>query len=310
MNPTEHPIAPPYPAAVSPFKITGPATISFSGGRTSAFMLRRILDEGLAPDVKVVFANTGKEMERTLAFVDACSRHWGVKIHWVERVGRVVTGDPLVFRWLQKQSFREVDFPTASRAGEPFADLINERGYLPNPVTRYCTVELKIRTIRRWAVANDLAEATSVIGLRADEMHRVVRIKARVGSEKGEVDVVCPLADAGIRKSDVMAFWGGQPFDLGLSPWEGNCDLCFLKGQKKRMRVMRDHPESSAWWAAQEAAQEAAPRASASDGGRFRNHGPTFAALAQYVRRSPMLPMFDDVVDDDPTDLGDCACTD
>ncbi len=51
------------------FKLTGPALISFSGGRTSAFMLRRILDAGggtLFPDVKVAFFNTGKERPETL----------------------------------------------------------------------------------------------------------------------------------------------------------------------------------------------------------------------------------------------------
>jgi hypothetical protein len=48
----------------NPYLITGPALISFSGGRTSAFMLRQILDAhgGTLPDdVVVAFANTGKE---------------------------------------------------------------------------------------------------------------------------------------------------------------------------------------------------------------------------------------------------------
>src|SRR5690242_17474485 len=43
--------------AMSPFQIEGPAVISFSGGRTSAYMLRRILDEGVRPDVFVLFAD-------------------------------------------------------------------------------------------------------------------------------------------------------------------------------------------------------------------------------------------------------------
>jgi len=48
-----------------PFKITEPTCISFSGGRSSAYMLWRVLrSNGGLPDGSVVcFANTGKEEE-------------------------------------------------------------------------------------------------------------------------------------------------------------------------------------------------------------------------------------------------------
>jgi 3'-phosphoadenosine 5'-phosphosulfate sulfotransferase (PAPS reductase)/FAD synthetase len=73
--------------AENPYLITGPALISFSGGRTSAYMLHEILkahDGQLPPDVVVAFANTGKEREETLRFVHECGVRWNVKIRWVE----------------------------------------------------------------------------------------------------------------------------------------------------------------------------------------------------------------------------------
>ena len=53
---------------MNPYIIKEPTCISFSGGRTSAFMLYKILEanDGLPEDAKVIFANTGKEEEATL----------------------------------------------------------------------------------------------------------------------------------------------------------------------------------------------------------------------------------------------------
>ena len=71
----------------NPFKITEPTCISFSGGRTSAYMLYRILeahDMQLPDEVVVCFANTGKEEEATLEFVRDCEKYWNVPIVWLE----------------------------------------------------------------------------------------------------------------------------------------------------------------------------------------------------------------------------------
>ena len=72
------------------YTIDEPAAISFSGGRTSAYMLYRVIEAygGTLPEhIKVLFANTGREMPETLDFVQACSEQWNVPITWLELGG-------------------------------------------------------------------------------------------------------------------------------------------------------------------------------------------------------------------------------
>lgn len=272
-----------------PFAISGPAVVSVSGGRTSALMLRRILDAhgGRLPrDVHAVFANTGRERPETLDFVRECSVRWGVQVVWIERASDAPDG------------YREVEYETASRNGEPFAALISERRYLPNAVTRFCTHELKVLTIAAWMRAQGHETWTNVVGLRADEPHRVAKVRARNANGSQEWETVCPLHAAGVRKRDVEAFWSTQDFGLSLASWEGNCDLCFLKGRRLRNRIMRDRPELAAWWIEQERAI----------GARFISSEPGgYAGQLERVRRLPVLPL--DLDGNDPESIA-CACTD
>jgi 3'-phosphoadenosine 5'-phosphosulfate sulfotransferase (PAPS reductase)/FAD synthetase len=204
-----------------PYFIEGPAVISFSGGRTSAYMLRKILDAHggeLPNDVFAVFADTGKERLETLDFIRECGERWGVSIHWVERPGK-------------------------------FEKLIEDRGYPPNGVFRFCTGDLKIKPIRLFMRDRGFDFWTMVIGIRSDEPARVVKMRGKVDDCW---DYGLPLASADVTESDVMNFWARQPFDLQLRQDEGNCDLCFLKGKKKLIRLIMDRPDLADWWIEQE----------------------------------------------------------
>lgn len=59
---------------MSPYKLSGATVVSFSGGRTSAYMLRQVLNNNdNLNDLVVTFANAGKEHPATLEFVQECS---------------------------------------------------------------------------------------------------------------------------------------------------------------------------------------------------------------------------------------------
>lgn len=283
-----------------PFLIEGPAVVSFSGGRTSGLMLRRILDAGLQPDVHVLFANTGKEREETLRFVHECETRWNVPIHWLEYRDDRTIMDP----GERGPGFAEVDFATASRNGEPFDAIILRRNFLPNPVTRFCTEELKVRVMKKWMLSRGYEEWTNQVGMRADEPHRVARLAERNATGKERWDAFAPLAAAGISERDVMEFWKSQPFDLQLRQWEGNCDLCFLKSSGKKLRIIQDRPDLADWWIAKEA--QAIGR-DHPDQAFFRRDQASYAELRKKAHAQGRLFRNDD---DDEGGAMPCACTD
>lgn len=262
-----------------PFHITGPAVISFSGGRTSGYMLWRILMShggALPDDVVVCFANTGREMPATLDFVRDCGAYWNVNIHWLE-YGQA-EGFPVVF---------QVSHNSASRNGEPFEAMLAVKPCLPNPVNSMCTIELKTRTQERFLRERfGWNHWASVIGMRADEKKRAERAIARGLTSKDRWHNLCPLYEAGIDEGKVFAFWRAQSFDLRLKgPWEGNCDGCFKKRTAKLERMFIDHPERMAWWVAQEATDRGA-----GNGDRFRIERMDYAAMAKLVRDQGRIP--------------------
>jgi 3'-phosphoadenosine 5'-phosphosulfate sulfotransferase (PAPS reductase)/FAD synthetase len=282
--------------ADNPYLIHGPAVIAFSGGRTSGYMLHEIIvahGGQLPANVIPAFANTGKERTETLDFVHEIGQQWNVNIVWLEWQNGPTPAD----------RYRIVSHNSASRNGEPFKALIDKRGFLPNPMMRYCTQHLKIATMQAWA-RNTLGwkSWTEVIGLRADEPGRAHKAMDNPLNKRGGRSIAVPLFHAGIEKEHVLAFWKAQPFDLQLRDWEGNCDLCFLKGAGKITRIMQDRPDLARWWQEQE--QE--PRASKPSGARFRVDRPSYTELLEATQRQGVLPMtlYDDYQSCDTT------CTD
>lgn len=273
------------------FVISGPACLSLSGGRTSAYMVHRIieaLDGRLPDDVKIVFCNTGKEMLETLDFVQECSERWGVPITWLEyRSGK---------KW------EVVNYQTASRDAEPFAALISDRNFLPNPSMRFCTQELKIMTMERH-LTQDLGWEffTNVVGYRADEPERVAKLGAGGSKHFGRY---APLALAGVTHQEVGRFWMQNDFDLRLPSVEGrtlysNCDLCFLKGTHQTMSIIREQPQRALWWIKQETE-------ALRDGKQatFRSDRPSYSEMYKMATSHGELFEFPE------NELKDCACTD
>jgi hypothetical protein len=216
---------------------------SFSGGRSSGMMTSMMPNSAIH-----VFCNTGLEHPLTLDFVRDCADNWDIDIVWLEYAGR--------------KKYKIIDHETASRHGQPFEILIKERKFLPNARMRFCTSALKVDVIFQYLEEMGIDDWEMAVGMRADE-------PARVAKMRGKDNYIVPLADKGITKADVQAFWKAQPFDLGIPSHMSNCSLCFLKGYKLKQSMIHMEPELADWWIAQEEAV----------GGRFRNDQPSFADM-------------------------------
>jgi 3'-phosphoadenosine 5'-phosphosulfate sulfotransferase (PAPS reductase)/FAD synthetase len=241
--------------------------ISFSGGRSSAYMTDLLLKQLPASGVVVCFANTGKEEPETLDFVHACDQYWHGIVNWLE--------------YDAVDRFRVVTYETASRKGEPFAAIIEKRCYLPNVVARFCTQDLKIRVIKRYMMMLGYKHWTNAVGIRYDEPARWSRTRA-IG-DKERWDTWLPLVDWKVTKSMVLEYWKTMPFDLRLEHYMGNCDLCFLKGKNKVKRLLTEHPEKGKWWIEQEE----------KIGGTFRK-GLSVRGLTEMIQKSPGLSAYQD----------------
>jgi len=245
-------------------------------------MLWRVLQAngGLPEEALVCFANTGKEEEATLEFVRDCEKNWGVEIHWLE----FRDADP---------AFERVTFETASRNGEPFEQIIQKRKMLPNVRSRFCTSELKIRTVRRYVQGLGWGEWQNMIGIRGDEQRRAVKMQP---DSKNDTPVM-PLHEAGVVKSDVLKFWKNNLFDLNLpivngETIGGNCDLCFLKSLPKITTLVAQKPERAVWWAKME---EWAETQTSGDGNKFRIDRPKYADIHKFIDRQG--DMFEDSIE-------------
>lgn len=208
--------------------------VSFSGGRTSAFLAKYIKSNPKYSNSIFVFMNTGKEREETLEFVDRCDKEFNLNLVWLEAVVNMEKGKGV--------RHKIVDFQSASRNGEPFEQILKKFN-LPTTFASICSTNLKQDPFKSYLRDNYKEfEVWTIIGIRADEAHRK--------SLKAEQErIIYPLCDEiKVDSRFIRSYWERQPFDLRLKDYEGNCDLCFKKSLKKRLTILKENPAAGTWW--------------------------------------------------------------
>lgn len=208
-----------------------PLVISFSGGRTSAYMTKLLLDKYNGKrDIAVIYANTGKEREETLEFINNCDVHFAFNTTWIETEVNPEFG--------KAGNVRIVTYETASRHREPFEAVIAKYG-IPNMGTIHCTRELKTSPTLRYIKSLGWKDYEQALGIRIDEPKRI----------KQRDKIIYPLVNEfPATKLMINKWWHNQPFDLQLKGYEGNCDLCWKKSKRKLLTILLERPELAEWW--------------------------------------------------------------
>ncbi len=218
--------------------------ISFSGGRTSAFMLWYILNvwpDRFNYEIIVVFANTGKEHTGTLKFVEECSKRFGVEIIWVE----AIPVESNKGKWW-KVSHKVVTFKTAAKNGGPFELMVSKLG-IPSTNAPFCSDQLKRKAIESYLKSIGWKDYYKAIGIRYDEPKRLPEDNHDRLAQK--INKIIYLADLCVMsKWDIIAWWAKMPFDLDIPEGMGNCDNCWKKNTKLLVNNARKHPETFNWW--------------------------------------------------------------
>lgn len=215
--------------------------VSFSGGRTSAYMLNycwtNLKDEY---DMIVVFANTGKEQEGTLEFIKSCSENWQIPIVWLEATHKDKFGNLHSKKgWRVKHKI--INFESASRKGEPFEEMVSVLG-IPSTNAPFCSDQLKRKAIESYLKSIGWKGYYKAIGIRCDEVDRV-------NPKFKEKRIIYPLvSDLPTTKSEILEWFSSQKFDLAIDQDLGNCDNCWKKDILRLVRNARNYPQTYDWW--------------------------------------------------------------
>jgi hypothetical protein len=212
--------------------------VSFSGGRTSAYMVwliesMRKSGEWTAP-VEYIFMDTGAEHPKTYAFLRKCVEYFGIELICLRGDFNQPVGKGSTYKVLD---ISECDHDMVNG---PMAQILNKYG-TPTVMGAWCTSRMKEETHDKFC--DDVFGAGNYVtwlGIRADEQSRL-----KIG-KRADLRYLAEISD--FDKEDVLDFWKEMPFDLEIEEHLGNCVFCIKKSINKIALAARDEPELAAQW--------------------------------------------------------------
>jgi hypothetical protein len=150
-----------------------------------------------------------------------------------------------------------------------FEDVIEKHSYyLPNIMTRYCTVDMKVKPIAQWCYENTDLPVEMRIGFRANEMSRaktmiersingIENFKFKVGEKNGRNQwkelpyrkAAFPLIENGIFKDKIENFWSDKNVRFA---YRNNCVGCFHRNEIMLKHMSEKAEKQFNWFVEQE----------------------------------------------------------
>jgi len=205
---------------------------SVSSGYSSVMMAIKLKEWYPNHNIINVMANTSKEREESLHFMNECDKHFKLNLVWLEanfhEKGIGVTPNIVTYENLK-------------RNGEVFEEGIKKLG-IPSKVNKWCNRDMKLEILRKYANSIFGKDNYSVaVGIRADEIDRVRK-------DYKTNNVFYPLMDRKISSNDRNRFWKDQSIKITIPAYKGNCDLCFAKSNRKLMTIIKEDTNLIEWW--------------------------------------------------------------
>lgn len=206
--------------------------VSFSGGRTSAYLVHLIEQKRKKEewDVEYVFMDTGAEHPKTYEFIKNTVKYFSINLTVLKPVFNQTVGIGVSYEICE---IDQIGWDLSN-----WSKMMKKHGN-PYVMGAFCTSKLKTEPYDKYCNEKyGKGNYITWLGIRIDEKRR---LKARQG--------VRYLAEiSNMRKHEIIHWFKSQPFDLDLDEWLGNCVFCLKKGINKVALAAIQEPELAKEW--------------------------------------------------------------
>jgi 3'-phosphoadenosine 5'-phosphosulfate sulfotransferase (PAPS reductase)/FAD synthetase len=227
--------------------------VSFSGGRTSAYLCKIMIETFGRDNVDFVYMDTGAEHQKTYDFIRNVNREFGLDLVCLRGDFNQPLGEGV--------QYNVVDIDSLKPDLKPFKGMIEKYG-VPYIGGMFCTDRMKLKPFKKYCDHTyGKKNYETWLGIRDDEPRRL--------TPKPFIRYMAEISD--FDKQDILNWWSSQtmklssylkrkpdrftkksrqkvfnvvPFDLDLDEWSGNCEFCPKKSNLKLAASQRDSPES------------------------------------------------------------------